>query len=109
MNLKEVVAPRREELTLDQSVPEGLYLMERTHTGDAHEKLQLVERTHIEEGPGRVSGVVEECEEEGAAETRCDELTIVPISCPPTSLCGRRQRNWEVEEAGLFLFLVILL
>jgi len=29
-------------------------------------------------------------EEEGAAETTCDELTITPIPCPPAPLRGRR-------------------
>jgi len=29
-------------------------------------------------------------EEEGAAETTCDELTTTPIPCPPALLRGRR-------------------
>ena len=32
-------------------------------------------------------------EEEGAAETACDELTITPIPHPPALLVGRRGRN----------------
>ncbi|KAM9590862.1 uncharacterized protein ACIBXB_005912 [Morphnus guianensis] len=40
------------------------------------------------EGPH--AGAGEECEEEGAAETMCDELTATPIPCPPVPLRGRR-------------------
>ncbi|KAK4806968.1 hypothetical protein QYF61_027335 [Mycteria americana] len=40
------------------------------------------------EGPHAVAG--EECEEEGAAETPCDELTATPIPYPPALLGGRR-------------------
>jgi len=29
-------------------------------------------------------------EEEGAAETMCDELSLTPIPCPPVLLGGRR-------------------
>ena len=34
-------------------------------------------------------------EEEGAAETTCDELTTTPIPHPPALLEGRRERIWE--------------
>jgi len=34
-------------------------------------------------------------EEEGAAETMCDELTATPIPRCPVPLGGRRERNWE--------------
>ena len=34
-------------------------------------------------------------EEEGAAETTCDELTTTPIPRPPAPLVRRRQRNQE--------------
>jgi len=34
-------------------------------------------------------------EEEGAAETRCDELTATPIPHRPAPLGGRRGRNHE--------------
>jgi len=40
------------------------------------------------------------CEEEGAAETTCDELTTAPIPCPPVPLGGRRQRNGSEAEPG---------
>jgi len=32
-------------------------------------------------------------EEEGAAETTCDELTVTSTPCPPVPLGGRRQKN----------------
>jgi len=37
-------------------------------------------------------------EEEGAAETTCDELTVTPIPRPPAPLEGRRQRNGSEAE-----------
>jgi len=37
-------------------------------------------------------------EEEGAAETTCDELTITPIPRPPAPLGGRRRRNGNEAE-----------
>ena len=40
------------------------------------------------EGPH--AGAGEECEEEGVAETTCDELTETPIPRPPVPLAGRR-------------------
>jgi len=40
------------------------------------------------EGPQ--AGAGEECEEEGAAETACDELSAAPILPPPAPLVGRR-------------------
>jgi len=39
-------------------------------------------------------------EEEGAAETRCDELTVTPIPRPPVPLGGRRERNGREAEPG---------
>jgi len=40
-------------------------------------------------------------EEEGAAETTWDDLTITPIPHPTVPLGGRRQRNAsEVEKKG---------
>jgi len=37
-------------------------------------------------------------EEEGAAETTCDELTTTPIPHPPVPLGGRRERNGSQIE-----------
>ena len=37
-------------------------------------------------------------EEEGAAETMCDELTTTPLPCPPPPLGGE-----EVENSGVKL------
>ena len=34
-------------------------------------------------------------EEEGAAETTCDELTATPIPCPPVLLGGGGRENQE--------------
>jgi len=39
-------------------------------------------------------------EEEGAAETACDELTTTPISRPPVPLGGRGERNGSEAEPG---------
>jgi len=39
-------------------------------------------------------------EEEGAAETTCDELTVTPIPCPPALLRGRSERNRMETEPG---------
>ena len=77
--------------------------MRRTHTGAVHEGLQPVGRTHIGEVRGELSPVRGTSrwsrgsvlrspppEEEGAAETTCDERTITPIPHPPALLRGRR-------------------
>jgi len=45
------------------------------------------------------TGAGAESEEEGAAETTCDELTVTPIPHPPVLLGGRRERNWECSSA----------
>ena len=45
------------------------------------------------EGPH--TGAEEEHEEEGVAETTCDELTATPAPCPPALLGGRRWRSQE--------------
>ncbi|GAB0186285.1 zinc finger and BTB domain-containing protein 5 [Grus japonensis] len=52
---------------LEQSIPEGLYPVKRTHAGAG-----------------------EQHEEEGAAETKHYELTATPIPHPPVPLQGRR-------------------
>jgi len=39
-------------------------------------------------------------EEEGAAETACDELTTTPIPLLPVPLGGRRERNRTEVEPG---------
>jgi len=98
---------------VEQPVPEGLHPMEGTHAGAVHEELQLVGRTHIGEvcdelSPTRGTFMLElgksvrspPHEEEGAAETMCDELTITPIPHPPVPLGWRRQRNGIEAEPG---------
>jgi len=47
------------------------------------------------EGPHNGAG--EECEEEGAAETTCDELTTISIPCPPALLRGEEVENLGVQ------------
>jgi len=49
---------------------------------------KLVEDCLPREGPH--AGAGEECEEEGAAETTCDELTTTPIPRSPVPLRGKR-------------------
>jgi len=84
--------------TLEQPVSEGLHPVGRTHAGAVCEELQSVGRTHIGEVCGELSPMrgtfaLEQwksvrslpSEEEGAAETTCDELTITPISHSPSS------------------------
>jgi len=39
-------------------------------------------------------------EEEGTAETTCDELTVIPIPRPPAPLGWRRERNGIEVEPG---------
>jgi len=88
---------------LQQPVPEGLHPTGRTHSGAVCEEWQPVGRTHVGEAFGELSPVrgtftVEQGksvrslppEEEGAAETTCDELTTTAIPRPPAPLEGRR-------------------
>jgi len=39
-------------------------------------------------------------EEEGLAETTCDELTVTPIPHPPVPLRGKRQRTGSEVKRG---------
>jgi len=82
---------------LEQPVPEGLHPVGGTHPGAVHEELQPMGRTHVGEVCGELSPVrgISRCgksvrspppEEEGAAETVCDELIINPIPCAPVPL-----------------------
>jgi len=76
-----------------------------THAGAVCEELQPVGWTHIGEICGELSPVRGTSrwsrgsvrspppEEEGAAETTCDELTTTPIPRPPVPLQGRKERN----------------
>ena len=77
---------------LEQSIPEGLHPVERTHAGAVCEELQPMGRTHV----GEVHGGLSPCgrdpmleqgksvrsppsEEEETAETMGDQLTATPI------------------------------
>jgi len=76
--------------------------MEGTHTGADHEELQPMGRTYIGEVYGELSpmsgtftldqgksGRSLPPEEEGVAQTTCDELTITPIPHTPVPRGGR--------------------
>jgi len=76
--------------------------MGRTHVGAVCEELQTMGRTHVGEvcgelSPKRGTFTLEQGqsvrspppEEEGAAVTTCDELTVNPIPCPPALPRGR--------------------
>jgi len=90
---------------LEQPVLEGLHPVGRTHVGTIREEMGPVGRSHVEEVCGELSHERDLTlkqgksvrspppEEEGAAETTCDELTITPIPCPPAPLGGRRERK----------------
>ena len=93
--------------TLEQPIPEGLHPVGRTHAGALPEELQPVGSTHVGEVCGKLSPVrgtfmLEQgksvrsppSEEEGAAKTTCDELTVTPIPRTPVLLRWRE----EVEK-----------
>ena len=87
--------------TLEQSVPEGLHHVEGTHAGAVCEELQPVGRTHGEVQEVPMEGL-SPSEEEGAAETMCDELTATPIPYSPAHCWGGggREIGSEVEPRG---------
>jgi len=67
--------------------------MGRTHVGEVCGELSPVRGTFMLEQGQSVRSL--HPEEEGAAETTCDELTTAPIPRPPAPLGGRRERIWE--------------
>jgi len=88
---------------LEKPFSEGLHPTEGTHAGAVHEEQQPVGRTDIGEvcrGLSPLGGTpcLEQGkklrnpppEEEGAVETRCDELTATPVPHPSAPLEGRR-------------------
>jgi len=103
---------------LEQPDPEGLHPVEGTHAGTCHEELHPMGRTHFgavyeelqpigrtqvgevcgELSPVRGNFTLEQGksvrsplpEGQGAAEAMCDELTIIPVACPPAPLRRRR-------------------
>ena len=91
---------------LEQPVPEGRHPVGGTHAGVVHEELQPVGRTHIGEVHGGLSSAGgspcwsrEGCEEEGAGERTCDELTVTPIPCSSSS-------GEEAEKSGIKVSLI---
>ncbi|GAB0186735.1 AN1-type zinc finger protein 5-like [Grus japonensis] len=116
------VAPWKEEPTLEQSAPEGLHPVGEIHAGAVREELQHMGKDSrwrslwrtvsrgrdpmLEQGKSVRSPPPEE---EGAAETACDELTTTPVPHPPVLLRGRREskvkpgKKGEVE-GGVFKF-----
>ena len=91
------------EHTLEQSVPEGLHPVERTHAGAVLEELQPLEGPKLEllmkdclpwERPHVWVG--EKCEEEGESERNCYGLTATPIPHPACTTPGK-----EVEQLGM--------
>ena len=79
---------------LEQSVPEGLQPVGRTHAGAVCGGLSPMGGTPCW-SRGRVRSPAPE--EEGVAETMCDELIVTPIPHPPVLLVGRRQRKSGVK------------
>jgi len=101
---------------LEQSVPEGLYPMERTHAGAVLEELQPIGNNHIENclpWVGPHAGVEEPRKEEGAAERSCSELTANLIVHPPVPLRGRnvgvKLSPGRREDGEMFLVLFLFL
>jgi len=77
--------------THPEAVCEELQHMGRTHVGEFCGELCPVSGTFmLEQGKSVRSPLPEE---EGAAETMCDELTITCFPRPPASLKGRRERK----------------
>jgi len=84
------------------------------HAGAACEELLTLGRTHVvavcgELSPMKGTFTLEQGqsvrspprpEEEAAAETTCDGLTVTPIPHPPAPLGGRRKRNGNEAEPG---------
>jgi len=80
----------------------------RTHTGAVHEEMQPVGKTHVGEvceelSSARGTFMLEQGksvrspppEEEGVAETTCDELTVTPF---PYSPCAAGEEEEEKRE-----------
>lgn len=76
---------------VEQSVSEGMHLVEWTHIGEVHQKLYHMGGTlHWSRGL---------YEEEGVAEKSYYGPTSTPIPCPPCTTWGEE----EVEELSLFI------
>lgn len=84
--------------------------MEGTHTGAVNEERQPTARTNfgaVNEGLTPIgqthTGAGEEREHEGAADTKCYELTVAPITCPPVLPRGVRVQKNQEEGVRLSL------
>lgn len=79
---------------MEHSILEELHPVGRTHAGTALEELQPIGRTNVVKDcfswVGLHTGTGEECEGEGAEETKCYELIAIFIHCPPALLEGSR-------------------
>lgn len=73
---------------MEQSAPNRLHHVERSCSGEVHRELSPT-------GEPSCQGGQEFKQEEGTAETRCDELATTPIPHPAAPLQGRRWRMWE--------------
>lgn len=87
-------------MDLQQSVPEELHHLEKTHTGAVLEDLQTVGKTHVgavHEGLNPVGTTPTEAgkkfEEEEEAEMKCYELTITLIIHPCATWWGGDRRS----------------
>lgn len=96
---------------LQQSVPEELHHLEKTHTGAVLEELQTVGKTHVgavHEGLNPVGTTPTEAgkkfEEEEEAEMKCYELTITLIIHPCATWWGGDRRS---QEEGIYLIINI--
>jgi len=90
--------PREAVAALSLAVCEELQPVGRTHVGEVCGELSPMRRTFTLKQGQSVRSLPPE--EEGAAETACDELTVTPIPCPPVPLGRRTERNGREAEPG---------
>jgi len=83
----------------DYTLPEGPTLEQFVKSCSPQEGLTLKFTENYLQCEGPHTGPGEECEEEGVAETMCDELTTIPIPHSSVPLGGRRERNQERSQA----------
>lgn len=68
--------------------------MERTHAGEVNEEKGRIYTKEVHGGLSPIGGTPcwsrKESEEEGVAETTCEEMATIPIPCPPALPGGQR-------------------